>query len=135
MSRIAEKLLELIANEQQQEIDELKAHVELLREALRFIAQDYSVNNHKYLHPYAVAEEALEQTTAQSLNNIKAQVEEETIERILGIIEFESENADLEVDYRDWRPPAKEAADLMYRYARSGIKNMPRKYKEQSDED
>jgi len=81
--------------------DELAAHVERLREYLKFIARDYSVGHAEYLHPYYVAETALNESPPQSLNHIQAQVEEETIERckIRGrIAQLENKVVDIEID-------------------------------------
>jgi len=105
---------ELIMNieQLQKENDELKAHIERLRELINGMIAERPGGNYIIL-TIGVSRllDALEETPAQSLNHIKAQVEEETIERCIEEVDF--------------------ALDKTTAYW--AIRNMIRKYKEQSE--
>lgn len=95
-------------------VDELKAHVERLREVGMRVCGEFD-------GPYSsVLFGAISETPTQSLNHIKAQVEEETILRCINFIKSNS-------DY-DMHTTA-------INCAASELGMMIRKYKEQSDED
>lgn len=96
-----EKILE-------EKVDSLKAHVELLRRAIvdcgMYIDDD---------HNRGVLNKLLREIPPQSLNHIKAQVEEETINRCRIVL--------------------REYGTALY--IEEYLEGMQRKYKEQSDED
>lgn len=104
--------------EKQIRINELEAYVERLRETM--IA--YCETQRRFYGDAPVQfEEALEETPAQPLRHIETRVEEETIERCADECE--------EVD-----------SEYLYEFGSAGaaaerLRNQPRKYKEQSDED
>jgi len=101
------------------EINYLKAHIERLREALEFAcAEDMWISNGEYneLFDYRycdwyqdIGREVLNETPSQSLNHIKAQVEEETIQA--------------DIEFLD---------DMACEHS-GNLNNRPRKYKEQSN--
>jgi len=100
--------------EQQKEIDELRAHVERLRDEIFHAACELAesdINDDdglKALHASLV--KASSETPVQSLNHIMAQVEEETIERC-----------------------AKQALAVNARILGKQIKCLPRKYSNQPE--
>jgi len=95
----------------QKEVNELKARIERLGEALNNALThciDNDVNTDRFNQ---MISEALEETPAKSLNHIKAQVEEETIQA--------------DIEFLD---------DMACEHS-GNLNNRPRKYKEQSNED
>lgn len=94
----------------QQEINELKAHVKRLRVVIVDATNNGAMlDSGKWI--YSIDDAVLSELPAQSLNHIKAQVEEETIEYDAKL---------MDADHNE--------------YAASRIRERERKYKEQSDE-
>lgn len=119
--------LNTLLKERDTQLEELKAYIERLREALNNALThciDNDVNTDRFNQ---MISEALEETPAQTLNHIKAQVEEETIERcaVQGWSHFME------------APNHKKMSHSAYDGFCSAfsIRSMPRKYKEQSDEE
>jgi len=89
-------------------VDELSAYVERLRRVI-IDATNNGAQLDSGAWAYSIDDSVLSETPSQSLNHIRAQVEEETIERCIRTVMY--------------------AADAYL------IKNITRKYKEQSNED
>ena len=122
---------------QAQEIDELKAHVNELRDASNSVLDDYGNAIDQLEHPDEADEsrelfndlaDALHKTQAQSLGAHDAAIEEEVIDRcVISVNEGIMVTNEI-VMAREYGDLASTTIALTDRRIKSSIRNMPRKY-------